>query len=764
MFNFIGDFAIVLNYLCFISAFMSSFFYLKSIAESKSISLARYSFHFTVVGIILMSFILLLLIINHQYQYIYVFNNSSNDLPFGLLLSTFYAGQEGSFLFWLLCLAIIGILLQSFSKKVNCETSVMATFGIILVFLLLLLINKSPFEKIWTVYPEAIRTGIPPNNVSIINLSNTQWVMIPFDGNGLNPLLQNFWMQIHPPILFIGFALMAVPYSFAISALIIGEYKNWIKYSMPWLVISSFFLGAGLVLGAFWAYETLGWGGYWGWDPVENSSLVPWIVSVALIHTAITQLKTGGLLKTNLFLSIITFTLVIYSTFLTRSGVLQDASVHSFTEPGSAVYLLLFIFLLSILFFGIGLLLYRYKYILSEQSSYNLISKEVMLSIGSIVLSISALIILAGTSYPIFSKSAVDTSFYDNWNLPLAILINIINALSIVVGWGSDITKVIIKRLLISFISSILLTVISIFIGVTHLSMILLLWSSLFAIFVNSEKLFKNIKLGIINLGGTVSHIGVALLLIGVIGSGKYSQTKHIELPLGEEREAFGYKIKYLGEELFDSGKKSYFNISIKDFNNNESILKPIMFINQMANGIMKIPDIKETITKDIYFSPIGIKESELQDNITNLNLKKDEPYRLDDITLIVDSYNIDMEQMMMGGVFTITANLRVVSNGKIESLYLSSTFDKNGPKYNPVKTSDGTYEFILQRVIKDASPIISIGYIKLDSKNNLNNKEILIADISIKPAINLFWIGNILMLLGFVISYIKRKQNLKKV
>jgi len=763
MFNFIGDFAIVLNYLLFITSFLSVFFYLKSISEAKFLSLARYGLYFTNSGIILISFILLLLIINHQYQYIYVFNNSSNDLPFGLLLSTFYAGQEGSFLFWLLCLVVIGIFLQNFTKKNGLESSVMSTFGIVVVFLLLLLINKSPFEKIWSLYPEAIRTGIPPVGANIINISSTQWVMIPPDGNGLNPLLQNFWMQIHPPVLFIGFALMTVPYAFAISSLIIGNYKNWIKYSLPWLSIASFFLGAGLVLGAFWAYETLGWGGYWGWDPVENSSLVPWIFSVALLHTAITQLKTGGLVKTNLFLTIITFSLVIYSTFLTRSGVLQDASVHSFTEPGSAVYLLLFIFLLSIFILGLGLLLYRIKAINSEKSEYNLISKEVMLSLGSIVLSLSALIILAGTSYPIFSKSAVDVSFYDKWNLPLAFLINIINGLSLVVGWGSDLPKIILKKIIISLLASTILTIISYFLGVIHFSMIILIWSSFFAIFINAEKLFRNIKLGIINLGGVFSHIGVALLLIGVIGSGKYSQTKHIELPLNEEKEVFGYKFKYIGEELFDSNKKSYFKVLVKN-TNDETILKPIMFVNQMANGVMKIPDIKEMITKDIYFSPIGLKDFESNENVTNIQLKKDEPYQLDDMTLIFESYKIDMEKMMMGGEFSINASVKVLKNNSSEILNLSSTFDKNGPKYTPVKTSDGKYEFVLQRVLKDIVPLLNLGYVKLTDDITAKPKEILVADISIKPAINLFWLGNLLMLFGFILAYIRRKREVKNI
>ncbi|MEJ2543480.1 MAG: cytochrome c biogenesis protein CcsA, partial [Calditrichaceae bacterium] len=260
----------------------------------------RISYYIGVILIVIASAYLFYLFITYQFQYTYVYGYSSRDLPLGFLISSFWAGQEGSFLFWILMNAFLGFIFIKTSKKY--ETSGMFFFSLIQLFFLAILIKASPFETF---------NQIPP------------------DGSGLNPLLQNFWMVIHPPILFIGYAAAAFPFVLAISSLLKKDFDGWVKHALPWTVFTSLTLGAGIILGAFWAYETLGWGGYWGWDPVENSSLIPWLTVLALLHGLLVQNMKGSLKKTNYFLSTITFILVIYATFLTRSGVLSDFSVHS---------------------------------------------------------------------------------------------------------------------------------------------------------------------------------------------------------------------------------------------------------------------------------------------------------------------------------------------------------------------------------------------------------------------------------------------------
>ena len=212
------------------------------------------------------------------------------------------------------------------------------------------------------------------------------------EGKGLNPLLQNFWMQIHPPILFVGFAMSAVPFAFANASLIKNDYRDWVKQSLPWLLVGTMVLGLAIMLGGYWAYGILGWGGYWGWDPVENSSLIPWLVGVASVHTMLIQKKTqssggaGRFVKTNIILSMLVYILVLYSTFLTRSGILGDSSVHSFAEPGMLVYLLLVIFMLTFLIMGIGGFIYRWKSLNSNFEKlihYNALGKAFELAIPS---------------------------------------------------------------------------------------------------------------------------------------------------------------------------------------------------------------------------------------------------------------------------------------------------------------------------------------------------------------------------------------------
>ena len=195
-------------------------------------------------------------------------------------------------------------------------------------------IGVTPFLTVAEFFPEAPVFLADPN-------------FVPADGNGLNDLLQNYWMVIHPPMLFVGFATMIVPFAFAVSALWMKRYTEWVRPAMPWALISVMVLGIGISMGGYWAYETLSFGGYWAWDPVENSSFVPWIVGIAGIHMMLIQRKSGIGHKAALFLNMLAYLFVIYSTFLTRSGILGDVSVHSFVDLGLYNQLLLWILVLG---------------------------------------------------------------------------------------------------------------------------------------------------------------------------------------------------------------------------------------------------------------------------------------------------------------------------------------------------------------------------------------------------------------------------------
>lgn len=775
-------------------------YYLTQKGYKNTITLGRIGYHAAAILILAASALLLHAILTHQYQYRYVYNYSGSGMPVGLLISTFYAGQEGSFMLWTLFTAIIGLILLDYtSKRGDLEQRVMMIFGISLTFLLIMVnpLLKSPFHYIWS-QPDFIDiNGINPAFLSLPALQNfffsdpqsgKQFIQvsqelqailvannIPLDnfiieGKGLNPLLQNFWMQIHPPILFVGFAMSAVPFAFALAALIKNEYKDWVKQALPWVLMGTMVLGLAIMLGGYWAYGVLGWGGYWGWDPVENSSLVPWIIGVASIHTLLVQRKTqekeaGRFVKTNLILSILVYILVLYSTFLTRSGVLGDASVHSFVSPGMTVYLLLVIFQAFFLLLGFGMIAYRWKY-LTENFTFeeNILSRELALFTGSVALIASAIIVLVGTSAPIFGQT-VELKFYNELNLPIAIIIGLLNGMSIILKWKFTDGKDLWKQSRFSIIASLLLTVIVFVIsGVTNFMLVILTFSSAFALFVNSEIAYKIFKGRKSYLGAYVAHIGIALFLIGVVATAGYSQQEHVDLVKGEKVNVFGYDLTFRGYEPIDDGKKFAFNVDIQK-GNSISTAKPVMFFAEFNNSLMREPDIIGGLTKDFYVAPVSYSdgsENDGHDHGKNVSIAKGETYNHNNAQITFVEFNFPqdaMSAMMSGGDFQIGAKLNVKHNGK--------SYD-----VEPVmKTTGGKQEFV-PADITDANLRIQLANLDAGGKVNLFlasideeatphtvQKEIFTVEASIKPYMSLIWIGVAVMCIGFVIAAFRRSK-----
>ncbi|RPH37333.1 hypothetical protein EHM92_02950 [bacterium] len=382
----IGSLLVKLAFVACLASVVSYFLYHRR-PNPRILTAARTFFHATVVSVLVAAAYLLYLILTHQFQYTYIWSYSSRELSLPLLISTFYAGQEGSFMLWTLYTSIIGVFLLQHATRKGYEPEVMGVFGMIIASLLLMMVVKNPFAYVWDSFPGQVATGF-----------------VPVNGRGLNPLLQNYWMVIHPQVLFSGFAAMGVPYAYAMAALLKRDYNNWIRPATPWLVFAATILGTGIMMGGFWAYETLGWGGYWGWDPVENSSLVPWLVAVAGIHVTLSQRRTGGFKKTNLILGMLCFLMVVYSTFLTRSGVLGDTSVHSFVDPGMLVYWLLVGMIVLFAGFAAFMLARRWKEIpATESHRHYYYSREFAIFLGACALVAAALFIVVGTSSPIIT-------------------------------------------------------------------------------------------------------------------------------------------------------------------------------------------------------------------------------------------------------------------------------------------------------------------------------------------------------------------------
>lgn len=772
-------------------------YYLTYRGYQNTLGAARISFHVTAVMVLAASALLLHAILTHQYQYKYVYNYSGSGLPTGLLISTFYAGQEGSFMLWTLFSAIIGLILLDYtSKRGDLEPRVMMVFGLSLSFLLIMVspLLKSPFNYIWaqpdfvdlrhinTAYLSlpALQNFIfsdPQSNKQFIQVSKELYGIllannIPIEnfivqGKGLNPLLQNFWMQIHPPMLFVGFSMSAVPFAFALAALMKNNYKEWIKQALPWVLSGVMVLGLAIMLGGYWAYGVLGWGGYWGWDPVENSSLVPWLIGVASIHTLLVQKKSqekdgnSRFVKTNLILSIMTYILVLYSTFLTRSGILGDASVHSFVDPGMTVYLFLILFLLLFAVLGIGMIIYRWKY-LTENFSFeeNILSRELALFTGSVALIASAIIILVGTSAPIFGQT-VDTKFYNELNLPIAIIIGLLNGLSILLKWKYTERKQLWKQSRFSFFTALILTILIFALsGVKDFMLVLLTFSSAFALFVNGEIAYSILRGRKSFIGAYVAHIGIAIFLIGVVATGGYSKHQQVDLIKGEKVNLFGYELTFTGYQPIDGGKKYAFNVSIKK-GNDVRTAAPVMYIAEFNNSLMRQPDILVGFTKDFYVAPISYDETSSTNN-NIVKMKKSDTYDYNGVKITFTNFILpkDMNEMMSGNNFRIGVNLKLNVNGKEETIepYMETT--KEGPTFYPAESKEANLKVYINNM--DASNgIVELTFEPLTGQTNIQQKpkEILTVEASIKPFISLVWIGVAVMVIGFIISAFRRSK-----
>jgi cytochrome c-type biogenesis protein CcmF len=770
----------------------------------NTINYGRIAYHGMAVLVISASVFLWYAILTHQYQYNYMYsysNNSLRDLGIFQLMSSFWGGQEGSFMLWLLLTSIVGIILQSYtSKRGDLEPRVMAVFTLATSFLLVMVSPwfKNPFEFIWV---SPIFVKIEHLNSQLFNLpfiqqfyftdqsSNQAFIKIDsqfaslltqagysmnqfiIDGKGLNPQLLNFWMQIHPPILFSGFSMATVPFAFAIAAMMKNDYKDWVKQAFPWMLAGMGVLGLGIMLGGYWAYEMLGWGGYWAWDPVENSSLIPWLVGVAGIHTLLVQKKSqskGGIgkyAKTNLMLCVLTYVLVLYSTFLTRSGVLGDASVHSFVDPGMIVYLFLVLFIGTFTLLGFGMIVFRWKSLNENiNDDESIISRELALFTAMIVLIASAIIVLVGTSAPIFGKS-VDTFFYNEMHLPLAIIIMFLNGISLLIKWQKSDLKELIKKSTYAAIGAVLFTILLvIFGGVSELMIIILSLTTAFSLFVNVDIAIKIVKGNFKMLGAYVAHIGIALFILGVIGSAVYSEEVTIELEKGKPKSAFGYEMTFTGGYSIENNTKFAFNVNVKK-GNSEYQIAPIMYRSEFNNSIVREPAILTLLTKDIYFSPLGYDEAgSSQDAGHSVSISLGSEINYEGAKIKYDEFiKPDMTAMMSGGDVEMGTKLIVTKDGKEYEISPLIKISSGQFNYTPAEIEEANLRIEVRKIEqsnKDADLIIT----KINAENNASNQsnEVLSVTASIKPFVSLVWAGVAIMVIGFFIAMTRRLKESK--
>ena len=477
--------------------------------------------------------VMFFVMVNKHYEYWYAFEHVSNDLSMRYIFSAFWEGQEGSFLLWMFWHVVLGGILIWRAKKWEAPT--LAVIALVETFLASMILG---------LYfgPDDLKIGSNPlllvRDIQNIPLFSNPEYIIP-DGQGLNALLQNYWMTIHPPTLFLGFASTIVPFAYAIAGLWTSQHKSWLKPMMPWALFSAAILGLGILMGGAWAYEALSFGGYWAWDPVENMSLVPWLVLIAGVHTALVSKNTGYSIRATYLFMMLTFIMIVYSTFLTRSGVLGDTSVHAFTEMGLEWQLV--IFLGTFLFLSIGLLIARRKSIPAPQKEESAYSKEFWLFIGSLVLIFSSVLITFTTSIPVYNKiaqffnpNAIAVSspeniiaHYNKYQIWIAVLIGLFSGIAVFLrykdqsGFKSKFFKKIGIRLGIAAVIAVVATLVSrSLININAWQYGILMWAMAFSVIANASYLISVAKGNIKIAASPIAHIGFAVMIIGSMSSG----------------------------------------------------------------------------------------------------------------------------------------------------------------------------------------------------------------------------------------------------
>ena len=675
--EFIGDLGHLFVITAFISAIYAAFSFFKAsqdsaidVIDSWKVN-GRIAFYVHAVAVFGIVFCLFFIIYNHYFEYHYAWSHSSRRLPAHYMISCFWEGQEGSFLLWMFWHALLGLIVI-FTNKFW-EAPVMAIFSAVQAFLssmilgvvlpgLELKVGSSPFILLRDALDAPIFSSQPN--------------FVPEDGTGLNPLLQNYWMVIHPPTLFLGFATTVIPFAYCIAGLWKKKYKEWIRPALPWALFSAAILGIGILMGGYWAYETLNFGGYWNWDPVENAVYVPWLFLIAAIHTMIAYRNSSTALKSSIVLVITSFVLILYSTFLTRSGILGNASVHSFTDLGLSGQLLIYLVFFTAV--AIYLAIVRWKEIPTSEKEADTYSREFWIFIGALTLCLMGFQVLIPTSIPVFNSiielfgfignfapPANQIEYYSKFQLWFAAAVAILSGVGQFFWWKKIEVKELKGSLAGPLVITLLLSAAIILIGnVAEPTYILLLVAGMFTVVANGKILVSLFKSSPKLSGGAITHIGVGLMLVGILFSSGYSKVvslnntgmliskegstefnnENLLLFVNEPKTMLDYELTYRGERveevhagiyidknditntavphfvtvksdiieddqvIFNAGdtieiapENTYYQIDYKSTSGKTFTLYPRAQINEAMGGLLASPDIKRGFSSDLY-------------------------------------------------------------------------------------------------------------------------------------------------------------------
>ena len=549
-----------------------------------------------------------------DFSIFYVWRNSSVDMPMFFKVTAFWGGLEGSLLFWILVQSFFAMIVAFRYQYSNREIIpyVIATLNGILCFLLVLLLGWS----------------------NPLDLQAT----IPAEGRGLNPLLQHIAMVVHPPSLYLGFIGFSVPFAFAIAGMIRGKLDNeWVLTTRRWTLVSWYFLSMGLILGGQWAYEELGWGGFWAWDPVENAAFMPWLTGTAFLHSVMIQEKRNMLKIWNVVLIIITYGLTIIGTFLTRSGVVN--SVHSFTQ--SEIGPAFLVFLAVVLVVGFALLFRRIQMLESEHKMEAVLCRENAFLAQNVIFVGMAFTVLLGTTFPLLAeairgtKLSIQAPFFNTIMAPMGYVLFFLMGIGTVIAWRKS-SKESLRRnfqnpMITATVGTIILAVFIPF----HLEAFTIFWIAIFvtvtilievgkAAHVKGKQLQAEPLVGLIHVfqrnqrryGGLVIHLGVVLMFLGFAGT-FFSEERDLTLEREEMIPLNAYYLKFTGVEEFQVRNATHRAAIIEVYDQDKQLLevmKPAKsFYPTQPQPLTEIA-LRREFLKDLYliFSSESGADSEL--------------------------------------------------------------------------------------------------------------------------------------------------------
>jgi cytochrome c-type biogenesis protein CcmF len=551
-------------------------------------------------------------LVTNDYSIKYVQRISDAALPLPYKIAAYWGGLDGSIMFWVFLLAVFGTIAVYTNRERHRElipwvVSVIAATEMFFIFLMV--VHNNPFST--------FLTAAPP------------------DGQGLNPLLQNFYMAIHPPSLYVGLVAMTIPFAFGIAALITGHLDDaWLRAVRRWTMIGWLGLSFGLTLGMLWAYEELGWGGYWMWDPVENAGLLPWFTATAFLHSVMVQERRGMLRVWNVTLVITTFFLTIFGTFMTRSGVVQ--SVHAFGEDRELAWMFT-IFMIAILAFSFSLVIYRLPLLRSRNELDSWVSREAAFLANNWILLFSAFFVLFATMFPTLSEAVtgqrltVGPPFFNKWMTPIGLALLVLTGTAPLLAWRKSTMSNLLQQFTWPVLAAALTAGALVALGVrmwssgTCFALCAFVFATIAQEFIRGAQVrrgatgsdFLTAMIGLVarskrRYGGYIVHLGIVLMFLGFAGEG-FKLSEEVLLKPGEATTIGHFTVRHDALRVTSDSQKQMVTGQVSVFDDGEAIgtMQPAKwFFSRRENEPTTEVAIRRGVGEDLYIVLAGYDAS----------------------------------------------------------------------------------------------------------------------------------------------------------